>query len=455
MTQPTLESPKLARNISLAGAIALVVGGVVGAGIYVMVADIGAKAGSALWLAMVVAMVMSLVGVIPTVQLAGALPRDGVGYFVSSRMLNTFLGAMVSYWVIIGAAASTCVVSITLAHYLQSPLNALLPLDLSLHLTGVIILFIFWAVLQVGVHLAMSLQIIMALQFITALLLYAFFGVMHVPMEISITPPLGMGDFFAAILLSYTLCMGFQVVAEMGEEIVDARRNIPRALIIGGALVCVIYITVGQVFISHFPDHPATPLDTTKTLTDTAVMFMPAGLVLYLSLGAITAGITSLNAAAIAISREIFAQSRDGLLPAWIGKVSARTHAPQNAVSVYFLFVTLLLLGHQSKDFYGMAAAIGILCMSAVLGVACLVLPRKYPDYYKAAYIVFPYWLLVFCTIFTVLVALFFCVVVLMEQPWVAVLYAAISLLAAIHYVARTRGWTETDWARTKSLLEE
>ncbi len=67
MTEYSSESPKLARSISLTGAVALVVGGVVGAGIYVMVADIGAKAGSALWLAMVVAMVMSLVGVIPTV----------------------------------------------------------------------------------------------------------------------------------------------------------------------------------------------------------------------------------------------------------------------------------------------------------------------------------------------------------------------------------------------------
>ena len=448
-------APKLERSISLTGAIALVVGGVVGAGIYVMVAEIGANAGSAFWLALLAAMIMSLIGVIPTIQLAGALPRDGAGYFFSSRMLNPFLGVMVSYWVIMGAAASTCVVAITLAHFVQPGLSGLLSMPVSLHVTGALLLFVFWVVILFGLHLAMSLQVIMALQFITSLLLYAGLGVASVPLEIGFLPPLGVDKFLAAILLSYTLCMGFQVVAEMGEEIVDARRNIPLALIIGGALVAVIYVTVGQVFVSHFPGHPETPLDTTKTLTDTAASFMPGWMLPYLALGAITAGITSLNAAAIAIPREIFAQARDGLLPAWFGKVSPRTHAPQNAVSVYFLFVGLLLLTHQAKDFYGVAAAIGILVMSAVLCVACLQLPRKCPAQYRAAYIVFPYWLLVVCTVFTVLVSLFFCVVVLFEQPRVAWLYIAWTAFVAVLYLARTRGWKETDWERAKSLLED
>jgi len=453
MSQPTSGSEKLGKSISLSGAIALVVGGVVGAGIYVLVAQIGDKAGGSLWLSLSIAMLVSLIGVIPTIQLAGALPRDGAGYFFSSRMLNPFLGAMVSYWVILGAGASTCVVAITLADSMGG-LLALLPIPVSLHVAGVGILVTFWAIYLLGMHLAISLQVIMAMQFVSALLVYAVAGAVQVPLVLSVAPPTGAGAFFESILLSYMLCMGFQVVAEMGEEIVNARRNIPLALIIGGAIVAVLYITVGQVFVSHFPGVPGTPIPKGTNLLDTATGILPGWFVPYLSLGAITAGLTSLNAAAIAIPREIFAQSRDGLLPAWLSKVNPRTHAPQHAVTVYFFFVGLMLLAHQEMDFYGVAAAIGILVMSSVLCIACLNLPRRYPEHYRNAYIVFPYPLLVFCAIFSVLVSLFFCGVVLLQQPRVAILYVLWTLAVAIIYFLRTRRWTTTDWERAQSVGE-
>ncbi len=442
---------ELKARISLTGAIALVVGGVVGAGVYVLMAQIGSKAGSSLWLSLSIAMVVSLIGVIPTIQLAGALPRGGAGYFFSSRMLNPFLGAMVSYWVILGAGASTAVVAITLADSI-SGITEKLPFAVSGHVVGMGILLAFWGVFLAGIQLAMSLQVIMAAQFVTALVVYAVAGAVQVPITLGMGAPMGAGAFFESILISYMLCMGFQVVAELGEEIQNARRNIPLALIIGGAIVGVLYITVGQIFVSHFPDHPAVPIDPKTNLLDTATSFLPSWFMPYLAFGAITAGLTSLNAAAIAIPREIFAQSRDGLLPAWFGAVSPRTQSPQNAMTAYFLFVGLLLLGQQELDFYGVAAAIGILVMSSVLCVACLNLPRRHPELYRNAYIVFPYPLLVFCTIFSVLVSLFFCGVVLMEQPKVAVLYGVWTALVAGIYFARTRGWGATEWARTRSV---
>ena len=45
-----------------------------------------------------------------------------------------------------------------------------------------------------------------------------------------------------AIVLCYSACMGFQVIAEMGEEIKNPKRNIPLSMIIGGIIVLVIYI---------------------------------------------------------------------------------------------------------------------------------------------------------------------------------------------------------------------
>ncbi|MBI1319141.1 MAG: amino acid permease [Candidatus Hydrogenedens sp.] len=446
------QQAELKRNISLAGAVALVVGAVIGAGIYVMIGAIGHETGSALWLAFLVAMLMSLVGVIPLIQLAGSLPRDGAGYFFSSRMINPFIGTLVSYWVILGAAASTCVVSLTLGVYLQPVLDALIPVPVSLHVAAVVVCVLFWVIYLFGVQLAMSLQVVMAAQFVTALTLYAVVGLTHVTLDIGVTPPYGMPAFLTGILLCYSTCMGFQVIAEMGEEVINARRNIPLALLLGGAIVALIYIVVGQVYMSHFPNHPEVEMDKTVTLSATAESFMPPWMLWFLGLGAFTAGFTSLNAAAIALPREFFAQARDGLLPEWFGRISPRTHAPQNSVTVFFVFVCLMLLTHQDKDFYGLAAAIGILVMSAVLCIASLRLHKLYPEHYHSAYIVFPYPVLAVCTTLTVLISLFFGAVVISEAPVVAAVYGAWTVLVCGWYFSRTRGWTAEDWARTKAL---
>jgi len=447
--------PHLERHISLAGAVALVVGAVIGAGIYVLVGEIGEQTGSALWLTFVIAMVISLVGVIPLIQLAGSLPRDGAGYFFSSRMINPFVGTLVSYWVILGAASSTCIVALTLAVYIQPVLNAVSPMPVSMNVAAVVVLVVFYCIYLVGVHLAMSLQIIMAAQFVLALTLYGVLGVFSVTLEFGLAPAQGTEGLLTGILLCYSTCMGFQVVAEMGEEVVNARRNIPLALLIGGAIVVLIYIVVGQVYMSHFPDHPEVPMDPDITLTDTASSFMPAWLVWFLGLGAFTAGFTSLNAAAIALPREFFAQARDGILPAWFGRISPRTKTPQNAITVYFLFVCLMLLSGQNEDFYGVSAAIGIMVMSALLCVSGLLLPFKFPEHYRSAYIVFPVWLLGLCTVFTVLFSLFFMGVVISELPYVAAVYGAWTVLVCVYYIVRTRTWTEQQWAYSKSLLEE
>jgi APA family basic amino acid/polyamine antiporter len=292
----------------------------------------------------------------------------------------------------------------------------------------------------------------MAAQFVLALSMYAVVGLAHVSLDIGVTPPYGLGGFLPGILLCYSTCMGFQVIAEMGEEVVNARRNIPLALLIGGAIVALIYIVVGQVYMSHFPEHPQVEMDPAVTLSETAALFMSPWMLWFLGLGAFTAGFTSLNAAAIAIPREFYAQSRDGVLPEWFGRLSPRTHAPQNAVTIFFVFVCAMLLAHQSKDFYGVSAAIGILAMSSVLCLASLRLVKLHPGHYRAAYIVFPFWVLALCTVLTILVSLFFAAVVLFQLPVVSGVYAVWTALVCVLYFARTRRWSADDWARAQAI---
>lgn len=457
------DSPQLERAITLPGAIALVVGAVVGAGIYVMVADIGALTGKALWLSFSGAMLISLIGTLPLIQLSGALPRDGAGWFFGSRMLGPGWGMLVSRLVILGGASSSCIVALTMARFLLPAL----PEGVPVWLPAFAILAGFFGIYQVGVRLAMGLQIILAAQLVVALAIYAVAGIGHGHLEFEFSGPRGAGGLLLATLLCYTTCMGFQVVAELGEEIQNARRNIPLALLIGGAIVAVLYIVVGTVYVSSVPYEAyageAARLATRPTVSTSAAGFLSGGWVWFIGLGAWSAGLTSLNAAAIAIPREWFSQARDGVAPAWLARISPRTHSPNNAVGLYFVLVTLLLGAGAASDalglglgldvdFYGLMAAIGIQGTSAILCFAGLALPRRFPERYRAAYIVFPKPVLVACAVLTGLFSVGFLGILAVEKPVVLAAYAGWIALGVALYRRNTAHFTEADWARAAAV---
>jgi APA family basic amino acid/polyamine antiporter len=435
---------KLERPIGLLGGITLVVGGVIGMGIYALIAAVSAQAGTALWVAFILAIVVSAVGVLPLIQIASALPRAGGGYLFTSRLLNPALGMVTSYFAILGGASSIALVSVGLAGYIVPYLPFELPVRVVAVLLPILFLFLYWF----GLRLAASLQIIMVAQLIIALLVYGLTGAAKYDLNFSVSLPQGMGGLIMATILCYSVCMGFQVIAEMGEEMVHARRNIPLAMLIGGLIILVIYIIVGTVFISSIPYDFETIKAMKAPLNETGKMFLPDFWVAFLSLGALSAGLTSFNAGAIALPRELFSQARDGIVPAFLGKISPHSQSPLNAVAVFFAFTAILILMGQSLDFYGVMTAVGILLMTAVIAVAGIRLPAKFPDRYKHAYIRIPRFLLWVIMFISVLSCLGFVFIVLMELPVVGIIYAAWVVLVLAYYFIRRNSLIKSgvDW---------
>ncbi len=440
MVQPNAGSPttqpedvKLERPIGLLGGIALVVGGVIGMGIYALIASVGAQAGSALWVAFILAIVVSAVGVLPLIQLASALPRAGGGYLFTSRLLNPALGMVTSYFAILGGASSIALVSVGLAGYIVP----YLPFEVPVRVVAVLLPVLFFILYLFGLRLAASLQTIMVAQLIIALLIYGLTGAAKFDLNFSVSLPQGVGGLIMATILCYSVCMGFQVIAEMGEEMINARRNIPLAMLIGGLVILVIYIIVGTVFISAVPYDFATIKAMTAPLKDTGKMFLPDFWVAFLSLGALSAGLTSFNAGAIALPRELFSQARDGIVPAFLGKISRHSHTPLNAVAVFFGFTVVLILLGQSLDFYGVMTAVGILLMTAIIAVACLRLPGRFPGRYERAYIRIPRFILWIIMFISVLSCLGFVFIVLMELPVVGIIYGTWTVLVLVYYYIR------------------
>jgi APA family basic amino acid/polyamine antiporter len=432
---------QLARPIGLAAGIALVIGGVIGMGIYALIAAVGAQAGSSLWLAFILAIIVSAVGVAPLIQVASAMPRAGGGFLYTSRLLNPFMGAMASNLALLGAGSSTAMVSMGLAGYIAP----YLPFDVSPRILAIILPLLFCVLYLFGLRLAAWLQMFLAAQLIIALLVYGLSGAFSNEIHFALSFPQGAGGFIMAIILCYSVCMGFQVIAEMGEEMKDARRNIPLSLLFGGAIILIIYIIVGMVFINSLDYDFEKIKAMTAPLIETGRLFLPAFWVFFLGIGALSAGLTSFNAGAIALPRELFSQARDGIMPAFLARIDRRTRSPLNAVFTYFAFVVLLLLSGQSIDFYGVMTAVGILAMTAILSIAAVRMPARFPERYQKAYFkISKPWLIILVAV-SVASSLGFILLVLMELPVVGGIYLAWIVLTVVYYFLRVSWLKKTD----------
>ena len=438
---------KLGRVFGLGGGIALVVGSIIGMGIFALLAPITASAGNALWLAFVLAMIISAVGVIPIIQAASTIPRAGIGYLLTSRLSNPLLGSVISLWAILGGACTACFVCIGFAGNIAAYWQWGIDKGLEIKILSIIIPAIFMCLYLFKLHVANWAQIIMVAIKLVALAIFAGVGlfVLKNPVQLSFSSPQGVTGMVMATVLCYSACMGFQVIAEMGEEMTHPKRNIPLSMIIGGIIVLVVYIAVGAVFTGTIPYNYDALMQMKSPVIDSAKLFLPPWVVGFIGFGAFFAALTALNAGAIALPREFVSQARDDLLPAAIGKIDHRTLTPLRAVGIYFLLAVLLLLLQfvgVDIDFYGVFAAVGILLMTVVAAFVVINLPKKFPEEYAKSYVKISRPWLIVLAILTAVTSVPFIIGVMVNYKNTALmvgLLIGITIIFVIYYVLRVR----------------
>lgn len=444
---------KLNSKIGLLGGIGLVMGGVIGMGVYLMIPSIAGKAGAATWLAILIAMTVSIIGVIPLIQLSSAIPVAGGGYNWCSRLLHPLVGTLVSNFALFGGSSSVCVVSVGLADYLQF----FLPFDISVHILAMLLIGAFFFLYMFGLRLQAGLQIILSIQMVLALVLYIFgmWFSQDVDPKLSFDLPNG---FTMGILLAFNVCFGFQIITEMGEEMNAPHKNIPLALLFGALFVFLIYVGLSVVYVGTIGDD-TTVLDAyfhenNSPLVASAEGVLPSWIIAFLGLGALSAGLTSFNAGAIALPRELFAQARDKTLPGLFGKINPKTKTPINAIIAFFVLVLLILtfgyisdkigwieqyFGGNTIDFYGIMTVCGIMLLTVFASFSSLFLNKKYSEEYTKAYFKMPLWLLYFFAIISILSSMGFVAFLFYEAWIIMVVYSILTIGILLYYFWRKK----------------
>jgi amino acid transporter len=329
----------LRREIGLTGSAFLSFNGMVGAGIFALPGTLYERFGAFSPFLFPLFGLLVLVVAIPFARVAARHPVSGgpVVYAGAFGPAAAFQAGWVYYVARATALAANMTVLVTYLAALWPAVGG--PVPRAAIIVGVCALLVVVNIL--GVKRAVRLIDALTLLKAAPLVLVAILGL--VVAGGSIEAPSGLppfSDLEAAALLIFYAFIGFENSVTPAGETADPRRTIPRALIATVCATAALYFLVQLSYVAVM--EPGAGGEAPMVAFGTALMGPAGGLLLtaaavFSLLGNVHGGLTG-------TSRTSYAMGRDGLLPAWFGRVGARYATPANSIAFMGALIALLAL---------------------------------------------------------------------------------------------------------------
>ena len=362
----TTEEP-LRRDIGFLGSAFLSFNGVVGAGIFALPGTLYDKFGAfSPYLFPLFGLLVLLVA-LPFARVAGHHSVSGgpVVYAAAFGPAASFQAGWLYYVARAAALAANSTVLVTYLAAFWPVLGAGIP-------RAAVILAIVGAIVFiniVGVKKAVRLLDGLTLLKAAPLLFVAVLGLVVAGANIeapSAAP--AFTELEAAALLILYAFVGFENSVVPAGETANARRTIPRALVATILSTAALYFLIQLAYVAVM--EPGEGKDAPMVAFGTALLGPAGGLLLTLAavcsiLGNISGGVTG-------TTRTTYAMGRDGLLPAWFGRVSERYATPANSIAFMGGLIALLALSGS----FGLLAVASALARMIVYSISIAALPK-------------------------------------------------------------------------------
>lgn len=364
-----VRSTKDARSFGITSATALIVGSIIGVGIFNLPTSLAAYGPISL-----VSMALTTVGAIALAllfaELSRRMPADGGPYAYARAAFGDAVGFANawSYWITAWAGNAAIAVGWVLyvEHFLNTGHNRLVSvllvliglwLPAAVNLTGVRNMGWFQVVSAVLKFAVLAFMATVGLFFVSA----ANFTPWNVSGESTIT---AIGGGMAIALFSY---LGVETAAVAAGKVRDPDRNIPRATILGTVATAVVYLLSLVAVFGILP---------TSVLADANAPFSDAANAVFggtwagdvMAVAVIISGLGALNGWTMICAEMPLAAARDGLFPARFTRLSA------NGVPAYGIVAsTVLASGAVVVNYLGSAGATVFTTLVLMTGITAAI----------------------------------------------------------------------------------
>ena len=326
---------KLQRTLSLPGAIAVSVGGML-SGIFVLPGLAVGITGSSVWLAFLVAALCILPAVLSKSELATAMPKSGGTYVYIERAFGPLFGTIAGIGLWLSLLLKSAFSLVGLSFYLY----VLIEVDASYTKYIALLALLFILLLNVfGVKKVEKTQLVIVTISILSLVTIVFFGFNSFDsrlMEPVFTD--GSSGFIAGVAFLYISYAGVTKIAAVAGEIKNPEKNLPRTMIISLLLITTVYVLVALVLVGNV-DQSVLSTDIKPIHT----LFQTIGGDYFGYFAAVVGVITLMsmaNSGVLASSRFPFAMAKDKMMPGFLGSVNSKFMTPVAAI-----LTTSLLIG--------------------------------------------------------------------------------------------------------------
>jgi basic amino acid/polyamine antiporter, APA family len=366
---------KSRESINFKAATAVVIGSIIGSGIFMKPAVMAAQVGSPVWLTVIwiVAGIFSLFGALIYAEVGCMFPQTGGLYVYLRHMYGDFVAFLYGWaGVTVINTAAVAAIAFVCAQYagyfMHLPrfddaieqsvvwhlpfLGSLYPLaNIGVKSLAIVLVLGLTLINYLSVRAGSSLQLvstvikIVVVALLVAGIFYSGNGSTGNFIHPSAHPKQGwslMGGLVAALTGAFMAYDGWINITFLGGEIRHPQKNIFRSLVTGVFVCIVMYLLVNQAYLYVLPidKMAASPLVASDAIavalgkTSGAIV---AALIVICTFGAI-------NGNTMATARVTYAMGKDGLFIPWTSKTHPRFHTPGNALWLHGIWAAFLIV---------------------------------------------------------------------------------------------------------------
>ncbi|WFF73263.1 APC family permease [Proteiniclasticum sp. QWL-01] len=328
---------KLKRDLDLTGAVAVGLGAVIGAGIFVVTGLAAGLAGPAFLLGMLIAGFAATCNGLSSAKLASVYPASGGTYEYGYQVLNPATGFAAGWTFLLSKLSAGGVVALGFGSYLSQLIPGVNPQAAALTAIAILTLANLAGIKKVG---RMN-QIIVSVT-ILGLLYFIISGLgAFKPENLIPFAPSGWRSVLQSAGLLFFAFTGYARITTLGGEVQEPKKTIPRAVIITLIASVILYSLVGLAAVGSVGS--AALAGSSAPLEAAARQLGTPGITTIIGLAACTAMLGVLLSQILGISRMMYAMSERSDLPRFFSRVSP-TGVPALSIGITAAIIAILVM---------------------------------------------------------------------------------------------------------------
>jgi len=355
----TPQKSELPRSLTAAHALSIVVGIIIGSGIFLVPREMMAAVGSprVVYVVWIVGGLLSLAGAMTYAEIAAARPLYGGEYAFLREAYGDLTGFLFMWtWITLAKPASLATIAAGFArvlatfavfHVLETPA---LPGLLWSQIFAIAVTWLITALNVIGTRKSGNVQLALTWLKILLILVIAAFclfapaspGSWHNFLTSAPAARGGISGFMVALIAALWAYDGWSDVTQMAGEVERPQRSLPLALVGGVAVVGGLYMLTNAAIQYVLP--AAVIADSARPAADAFRLSAGAWGAAFVSIGMAVSIASTFVGSSLSGARVPFAAARDRLLPAALARVHPRFHTPSTALLLQATLTTLLLL---------------------------------------------------------------------------------------------------------------